>query len=431
MDIARLYDIYLKNPVISTDTRKIQPGSLFFALKGQHFDGNAFAQKALEAGATFSIISDPEITGDRYIHVKDTLQTLQALALHHRKQLMIPFIAITGSNGKTTTKELIASVLKEKYRVKSTSGNLNNHIGVPLTLLAIDTTTEIAIIEMGANHPGEIDFLCNIAMPTHGIITNIGKAHLEGFGSIEGVRKAKGELFDYLNAHDGTAFINTDDPRLAGFASQQRKKVTYSILGNVADMSFQFSDDGQQQGFNLRIGNQKIESSLFGKYNAHNVAAAYVIGSFFKVPSDKINAAISSFQGGSNRSEMITIEGCIIIKDAYNANPSSMGLAIDAFAEKYPQGWVILGDMKELGKESSEAHLSILKQLQNKKFERIFVVGPEFKKASKTLPPSFSHLVAVDSIDDIKENWQWHDCYGKSLLIKGSRSMQLEKLLEH
>ncbi len=433
MDIASLYALYLQHPEICTDTRKIKSGCLFVALPGSHFDGSSFATEALKLGAAYAIVSDPSLTGRQFIHVNDTLLTLQSLANFHRHQLHIPLIAITGSNGKTTTKELITCVLSEKYKVHATSGNLNNHIGVALTLLGTPRHAEIIVCEMGANHIGEIERLCEIAMPTHGIITNIGKAHLEGFGTIEGVQKAKGELFEYLLKHEGFAFVNVDDPRLRELGKDLPNKTTYGFnpSANPA-IHFNYFSNNNNGGFMIQNvqGTIRIQSDMFGYYNASNVLAAYTIGQHFKVAQEMMLESLSSFIPGDNRSETISFKGCRIIKDAYNANPSSMELALRAFAQRFPDGWIILGDMKELGDESINAHQQMISIISELGFQHVVLVGKAFKSAVLNHQGFFQTLITADQIEEIKATWNWEKCRGQTLLLKGSRSMYLEKLLE-
>ncbi len=433
MEILSLYSIYLVHPSISTDTRKIKPGSIFFALKGSNFDGNSFAHQALQLGASFAVVSDPALKGDQFIYVEDTLQALQLLANYHRRQFSVPVLAITGSNGKTTTKELITSVLSGKYKVHATAGNLNNHIGVPLTLLGITNETEFVVCEMGANHLGEIASLCMIAEPTHGLITNIGKAHLEGFGSIEGVKKAKGELFDYLREHEGFSFVNTDDPNLLDLAKRLRQKITFGFNASTQpNVHFTYSSKVGEPGFTLseNLSGLTLTSSMFGHYNASNVLAAYVVGRHFGMDEEQMAEILAHFVPGSNRSEIILDRQCTIVKDAYNANPSSMELAIRAFAEQYPHGWIVLGDMKELGEDGPGAHLQMINLIKSFSFDRIYIVGLEFRQALESAEINDHRYHPVADIQTLKSYWNWEECQGKAILLKGSRSMQLELLLE-
>ena len=433
MDIQSLYALFLEHPAISTDTRKIIPGSIFFALKGENFDGNTFAMEALRQGAALAVVSDSSLTDSRMIWVENTLKTLQELAAYHRKQFRIPVLAITGSNGKTTTKELITTVLAKRYNVHATIGNLNNHIGVPLTLLSAKNDTEFIVCEMGANHIGEIGFLCSIASPTHGIITNIGKAHLEGFGSLAGVRKGKGELFEYLQEHNGLAFVNVDDPNLRELGEKMRNKITYGFSSSAEpQIHFTYSAEEGVQGFTLRDvqSDFEIRSSMFGHFNAINMLAAFAVGKHFLVEPEAIRDSLSGFISGANRSEIISRHGCLIVKDAYNANPSSMELSVKAFADQYPKGWVVLGDMKELGETSLNAHMQIIKQVLALPFSRIFLVGNNFIKAYEMTASTDPRITTADAIETIKGVWNWTECQGQAILLKGSRSMHLELLLE-
>lgn len=433
IDIPSLYSIFLEHPEITTDTRKINPRSIFFALKGTSFDGNAFAYKALEKGASYAVVSDPGLSGPNLILVEDTLLALQSLANYHRRQRNVPVLAITGSNGKTTTKELVTAVLSRKYKVHATRGNLNNHIGVPLTLLGIGSETEFVVCEMGANHVGEIAQLCTIAEPSHGLITNIGLAHLEGFGSPEGVKKAKGELFAYLRDHHGFGFVNADDPGTLELGEMVDQKTTFgfSASGNP-EIHFSYAQVAGGKGFMLTAmnGKVKIQSSMFGYYNASNMLAAYAVGKHFDVAETAIIDALSTFVPGANRSEIIRHQGCLIVKDAYNANPSSMALAVRAFAELYPEGWIVIGDMKELGAGSHAAHQQIIDLAKTLSFERVYLVGNSFLEAYASSESPGPRFLPFADIDALKKDWQWEKCAGKTILLKGSRSMQIERLIE-
>lgn len=430
MTAEQLYQIFIQHPVVCTDTRAIEPGCIFFALSGANFDGNKFAQDALDAGAAYAVISDPVLKGDTFLYTEDTLLLLQQLALTHRDTFQIPVVALTGSNGKTTTKELITTVLSQQYRVHSTVGNLNNHIGVPLTILRMKPDVEIAVIEMGANHIGEIAALCEIAKPTHGLITNIGKAHLEGFGSIEGVQKAKGELFEYLKEHDGIAFVNADDDRVDHNAQTIEQKVSYSIHPDrKGDVSFYFKPSPDQNGFTIVRENIEIRSSMFGAYNAINMVAAFTVGEHFSVDRSKMIDALSSFTSRANRSEVISYEGCTIIKDAYNANPSSMEMAVRSFAEQFPGGCVVLGDMKELGEESQTLHKHLIELILSLPLNRIVLVGKEFGSAYHAMDTQRGNVMLADTIEEIRNTWDWSQCKDTAVLLKGSRSMHLETLL--
>ncbi|MEP6647203.1 MAG: UDP-N-acetylmuramoyl-tripeptide--D-alanyl-D-alanine ligase [Saprospiraceae bacterium] len=433
MEPGALYAIYQQQKLISTDTRKIQEGCIFFALQGSNFDGNSFASEALKLGAAYAVVSDPKLSGEKFIFVADTLIALQTLARIHRQSLNIPVIAITGSNGKTTTKELIACALFQKYKVHSTVGNLNNHIGVPLTLLATPGDTEIIVCEMGANHPGEIASLCKLAQPSHGIITNIGYAHLEGFGSIEGVQKAKGELFEYLAKHEGFGFINNDDERLRALGEILRNHISYGFDESaLPDVSFAYTTIDDGGGFIIEDlhSDLKIHSEMFGYYNASNVLAACTVADYFKVPKNDIVKSLSSFVPGANRSETIYHKGTRIIKDAYNANPSSMEMALRAFASEYQDGWVMLGDMKELGSTSDQAHQKMITIIQELGFRNVVLVGKSFIKAIEPNKIAFPNLIIGENIEEIRSIWDWTNFKDQTILLKGSRSMSLEKILE-
>lgn len=431
MNLPALYDLFLRHPRVCTDTRHIVPDSLFFALTGARFDGNAFARKALAEGAAVAVVSDTSLTGNRFFQVPDTLVALQALASHHRRQLAIPVVGITGSNGKTTTKELLNAALGTTFRVNATRGNLNNHIGVPLTILGTPPDTELLICEMGANHVGEIAALSAISAPTHGLITNIGQAHLEGFGSLEGVKRGKGELFDFLRRHDGLAFVNGNDPALLDLSGSLDRKIIYGLAPvDHAAVCFRLEEHNDATGFTLRdtMSEMLIRANLYGAYNAINMVAAIAVGRHFGVEERALAAAMSSFTSGANRSEVTTIHGCTVIKDAYNANPSSMEASLRAFAWQYPGGWVITGDMKELGESSPASHMHLLELMRTLPLSRIILVGPEFLGAARSATHRDHRITAFPDIEALAADWRWPD--GQAILIKGSRSMQLERLLE-
>jgi UDP-N-acetylmuramoyl-tripeptide--D-alanyl-D-alanine ligase len=425
------YKTYLQYPQICTDSRNAKPGCLYFSLKGDHFDGNSFAADALKKGCALAVVDDPAVAvGEKYILVRDALLFLQNLALYHRKQLNIPVIGLTGTNGKTTTKELLYSVLKQKFSVVATSGNLNNHIGVPLTILAANKDTEILIVEMGANHPGEIAFLCNIAIPTCGLITNIGKAHLEGFGSIESVICTKNELYESIKSRGGRLFVNTDDELLIGLIGDYTSISTYGgsdkawIRGSASrserDLSVTWSDGGNPP-------DNHVISHLAGSYNLYNVLAAIAIGSWFGLINDQINKGIHAYQPQNMRSQWIESQNNSILLDAYNANPSSMELAIEYFAElSLPNTVVILGDMFELGKSSSAEHLKILELVEKLKFDRVLFVGNQFFQYSGNINHEF-----FESLNSVKEFLIRSQIKGCNVLIKGSRGMKLEQLIDH
>jgi UDP-N-acetylmuramoyl-tripeptide--D-alanyl-D-alanine ligase len=429
ISVEKLYKIFLKYPQVSTDSRDIPQGSLFFALKGEKFDGNSFAINALKKGASYAIVDNPKFAeGDVIIPVDNVLKTLQELALFHRKQLKIPVIAITGTNGKTTTKELIGSVLSQKYKTTATKGNLNNHIGVPLTLLSVSTETQIAIIEMGANHVGEIESLCKIALPTHGMITNIGKAHLDGFGGFEGVIKAKTELFDFLRQTNGVAFVSKDNPLLLDHA-RDIKTITYG-----SDPSASFTGtlliDAEEPFIKVQISFQSckmiVGSRLYGSYNFENILAAACIGCHFNVGKEKVKAGIEIYEPSNNRSQVVNTGKNTLIMDAYNANPDSLSSAIQCFADSsYTDKTVLIGDMLELGKESDEEHNNILKLLEQVQFKDVFLVGPIFTR----LNTKREWLCFQDS--DLARLWfDHHQLEGRTILIKGSRGIRMETIID-
>lgn len=425
MQIHELYSIYLKHPTLVTDTRKLLPGSLFFALKGPHFNGNHFINQALEKGAAYCI-TDEDTSGadERIIRVSDSLLTLQALAEYHRLQFKIPFIAITGSNGKTTTKELVHAVLSTTFKTYTTQGNLNNHIGIPLTLLSIKQDAEMAIIEMGANHAQEIKGYCQYTRPTHGLITNCGKAHLEGFGSVEGVRKAKGELYDYLRMHDGSIFIFNDLDYLKEMSTGIKNKISYGT--KQADYTGIALDNQEMLCIKVTGGASinQIQTQLVGNYNLPNVLAAISIGKTFKVPDESIKQSLEAYTPGNSRSQLVNKNGNKIILDAYNANPSSMKLAIENFASLPGNNKIVfLGSMMEMGDASDFEHAAIIDLLLKNKWEYVVLAGPGFKE----VPAPFIHFNnSTEAGAWLKEQNFTH----KQVLIKGSRSMQMEKILE-
>lgn len=431
MDTEELYQHFLSSGAVCTDTRDILDGSIFFALRGDRFDGNAFAPQAIRDGASLAVVSDPGLHGPRFLYVPDTLVALQALARHHRRQWNFPVIGITGSNGKTTTKELLSAALSTTYRTHATKGNLNNHIGVPLTLLSTPPDTEILICEMGANHMGEIALLSSICEPTHGLITNIGQAHLEGFGSLEGVRKGKGELFEFLENHGGTAFVNGNDPALEAWATRLNRKVVYGLApAEHATVCFAINEPADGTGFILQDQHSptRIHTRLYGIYNAINMVAAIAVARHFHVPEDRLDQAMTCFTSGANRSEVVALHGATVIKDAYNANPSSLEASVREFARQHPKGWVVAGDMKELGAASADAHRRLLDLIRSYAFERICLVGPEFMRAMDRESSRDPRILAVPDVDALKHQWKWPA--GRTILLKGSRSMRLERLLE-
>ena len=425
--VENLYDLFLQHPEISTDSRQIPEGALFFGLKGDHFNGNEFAGNALNKGASYAIIDDYRYrVDDRCILVENVLTSLQQLANHHRNQFRIPVLAITGTNGKTTTKELIHAVLSKKYLTLATTGNLNNHIGVPLTLLNLKPETEIVIVEMGANHPGEIDLLCRIAEPTHGIITNIGKAHLEGFGDFEGVVRTKTELYRFLKSRQGIAFVNKDNPLLVQH-SQGMKIIPYETVTTTNAEEDNHPEDPYLK-MAIKIDGQEITLStrIYGQYNAENILAAACIGHFFGVEPGKIKESIESYQPQNNRSQVLQTRSNLLILDMYNANPSSMELALRNFAgSPHGQKVLILGDMLELGTECDKEHQYILEMIEKLGFTEVFLVGPVFTR----LNTKREWLCFQDS--ELARLWlDHHRVKDAAILLKGSRGIKLDKLVD-
>ena len=438
----QLYEIYLKHPSVQTDTRLLRNGDIFFALKGPNFNGNTFAPKALELGAAYAVIDEaPEKTDDRLLLVPDVLSALQALALHHRKQFDIPFIAITGSNGKTTTKELVHAALSAEFITYTTKGNLNNHIGVPLTLLSVRRDAEFAVIEMGANHQKEIESYCRYALPTHGIITNIGRAHLEGFGGPEGVKKGKGELYDHLRDHNGTAFVLKDSDDLRQMSRGIPHVITYGtkdadFIGNVAQNAATARGAENLTFLNVQItrgaAEATIHTQLVGDYNLPNILVAVAVAKHFGVADGKIYKAIEQYTPSNSRSQLIEKDGLHIILDAYNANPSSMRAAIENFA-KLPTSTggpnptsadkiLVLGAMAELGPESLHEHQGIVDLIGQYPWKDVVLVGGDFLRLKHP----------YKSFANSKEAAQWFKSAGLTnawLLIKGSRSSKMEEVL--
>jgi UDP-N-acetylmuramoyl-tripeptide--D-alanyl-D-alanine ligase len=425
MTIEQLYNIYLEYPSVKTDTRKLKSGDLFFALKGPNFNANEFAHKALELGAAYAIVDEaPSAPNDRIIVTENVLETLQALAKHHRRQFNIPFIAITGSNGKTTTKELVHAVLSSTYRTYTTQGNLNNHIGIPLTILQVKQDAEMAVIEMGANHRGEIASYCEYTLPTHGIITNCGKAHLEGFGGEEGVRKGKGELYDFLRANNGTAFAMWDYDYLRDMS----KGITHVIKYGTSDADITGavvrSEPFLEVSINKGADIPRIQTKLVGDYNLPNVLVAVAIGKHFGVTEKNIRNAIEAYTPSNSRSQLVEKNGNKIILDAYNANPSSMRLAIENLAKLPGNNKILmLGGMAELGEGSLQEHRNIIDLINQYQWKDVVLVGGDFLK--------FAH--PFRSFTNANEAGAWYreqQLENSYVLIKGSRSMQMEKVLE-
>ncbi|OFX74285.1 MAG: hypothetical protein A2X12_06655 [Bacteroidetes bacterium GWE2_29_8] len=424
--IQEIHNLYTIHNIITTDSRNVQKGAIYFALKGENFDGNEFIQSALDNGASYAISDNKKLENqnEKIIIVENVLQTLQELAKFHRQNLKIPVIGITGTNGKTTTKELIKTVLEKQYNVFATKGNLNNHIGVPISILSITKETQIAIIEMGANHKGEIAQLSKIAQPNYGIITNIGKAHLEGFGSFDGVVKTKKELYDYIKKQNGTIFVNHSDKLLLKMASNNN-----SIYYNDDNLLFENLTINPYLNFYVKINKSStinIKSKIIGRYNIDNMLAAIAIGKYFKINNKNIKLALTNFTPNNNRSQLIQSNSNSIIMDAYNANPSSMNVAIDNFNDINSNNKIIiLGDMLELGENSDAEHKTICTKLNNMNFNKIILVGNLFKKNS-TYPHFLTFNNTIEATEYIKKN-PINNAY---VLLKGSRKIQLEELIK-
>ena len=417
---SELYNYFKESSSVSTDTRLINKGSIFFALKGENFDGNKFAEEAIKSGASYAVIDDQSLNNPKFIKVKNVLKSLQDLSKFHRSKLLkTKIIALTGSNGKTTTKELISEVLKKKYKIISTIGNLNNHIGVPLTLLRIKQNTEIAIVEMGANHLNEIKLLTDIINPDFGLITNFGKAHLEGFGSIEGVIKGKSELYDFLIKNDKKAFINNDDYIQNQFIGD---KISFS-KEDKSNYIFKEVKDTNYAGLNYN--DFIVDSKLTGNYNYHNIAFATSIGLYFNISIEKIKEAISNYIPSNNRSQIIKKNNKLIILDAYNANPTSMISAINSLIVKQGKKSVILGDMFELGNQSEKEHHDLIDFCVKNNFENIFLIGNEFFKQKDKFEIPFFYKTK----DELNKHIKKFPITSKYILIKGSRGMRMENLI--
>ncbi len=424
--IENLYARYSESGKVSTDTRKITPGSVFFALRGDKFNANEFATEALDKGASFAVIDDAEFRiDDRYILVDNVLEALQKLARYHRDQLKIPVVALTGSNGKTTTKELAHAVLSRKFNTLATKGNLNNHIGVPLTLLSIDASVELAVVEMGANHTQEIAHLCRIANPTHGFITNIGRAHIGTFGGYENIVRAKSELYDYLLANRGVVFVNSQNAVLMELAKGFPHIVTYPGPGDFYRARLVDAEPA------VRIeaeNGEVVQTQLIGAYNFENVACALCLGKYFGVEERMANAAIGEYSPGNMRSQIVKTTRNTVILDAYNANPSSMQVAIENLAAmKVDNKILILGDMYELGDETAREHQAIGRLIREKGFENIYFCGSLFKAAMPEVP----HARHFDQKDDLMKELQSSPIHGATILVKASRGIGLETVVDY
>jgi len=427
MNIQDLYNRYQQCNSVQTDTRKLSAGDMFFALKGPSFNGNLFAAKALEIGASCCVVDeDCGIEDDRLIRVDDSLTTLQALAKCHRSKFNIPFIAITGSNGKTTTKELVHAVLSSTFKTYTTEGNLNNHIGIPLTILKIKTDAEMAVVEMGANHQREIAGYCEYTMPTHGIITNCGKAHLEGFGGEEGVRKGKGELYDYIRSHNGMVFVNADDAHLMNMSKGINQVLTYGSGGNATCSGCAVEQEGDFLKVSASVGGEEvtIQTHLVGQYNFPNVLVALCVGHHFVVTAEVMVKAIEGYMPSNSRSQLLEKDGNQIVLDAYNANPSSMKLAIENFAKMQGSSKILMiGGMMELGDSSIEEHNRLITLIRQYTWERVVLVGAQFQGLA-------SDMLHFNTSEEAASWFKNQKYTGVKILLKGSRSMKMEKALE-
>lgn len=451
--MENIYEKFLESTAVSIDSRNCPEGAMFIGIKGANFDGNLFVEKALEQGCKYAITDNPEIGvgNPNIIHVEDSLKTLQDLACYHRMKFNIPVIGITGTNGKTTSKELISTVLSKEYNTLFTLGNLNNHIGVPLTLLRLNRAHQIAVIEMGANHPKEIEFLCNIARPNFGIITNVGKAHLEGFGSFEGVKKTKGELYDFIKSVDGKIFLHADNPHLCDMANAVTEPVDVlmtewnnvpAFANSLDTIKYGEADDNFVSGnivsctpyinVDLRLnGNStgekasyNVQTQLIGDYNLSNILSAACIGRYFGVMDEDIVAALREYTPTNNRSQYTKTESNTLIVDAYNANPTSMDAALRNFSKiEASSKALILGDMKELGEDSIMEHNKILALISSLGFEEVFLVGSEFTQAAAGAYPCF------ESVDALKEYLATNPIVDCTILIKGSNSTRLTQIV--
>lgn len=428
MKTEQLYNLFRESTGVTTDSRTVGKGQIFFALWGDNYNGNKFASEALAKGASWAVIDDPLFETEKTILVDDCLFELQALAAHFRKELKVPVLAITGTNGKTTTKELLAAIFSKKFKVHFTKGNLNNHIGVPLTILSAPVDTEMMIIEMGASHIGEIRTLCLIAKPDYGIITNIGTSHIEGFGSGDGVIKAKTELYEYLRKVNGIALYNDKDPLLTEKIFKIiNRAVPFSDPTGIDLLVEQVPSD-----LNLKISvtyhhhTYNMDTNLFGNYNLENIKTAIATGLFLEVEINDIVDAVEKYKPANNRSQIKITKSNTLICDSYNANPTSMYLAMKSFSEiKAERKIIILGDMLELGEKSEEEHIKVLNELQSNIIEKVFLVGPVFKKIS-----SKSGFKAFDNVDELIDFLKHEPVKGNTILIKGSRGIRLEKVYD-
>jgi UDP-N-acetylmuramoyl-tripeptide--D-alanyl-D-alanine ligase len=429
MEISELYTIYKQHPLVSTDSRNCPKNSIFFALKGENFNGNRFAGKALDEGCAYAVVDEWEgIPADkRIILVEDVLNTLQKLANYHRRKLKIPIIAITGTNGKTTTKELVSAILSKEFNVAFTLGNFNNHIGVPLTLLSMTENHEMGVVEMGANHPGEIKLLCDIAEPNFGLITNIGKAHIEGFGSFENIRKTKGELYDFIREHGGKVFVNSDDALLQEMSSGMdrilygRNNPELFVSGKLYSAHPFLEFD-----WNFFEHTYHVKTQLVGAFNFDNALAAVAVGKYFGINAEYISEALEEYVPKNNRSQFERTQKNDLIIDAYNANPTSMRAALDFFV-KIPSALpkaVIVGEMKELGNISKEEHTELLKFIAEQSFSKVYLVGEAFNESDPPFP-------VFNTVEELIAELEKHPLEGHYVLLKGSHAVRLEKAIPY
>lgn len=424
-----IFQQFQKNPKVTTDSRRIEPGDIFFALKGDNFDGNTYAKKAVELGAALAVVDDPTVQGDGIVYVENGLLALQELARMYRCSLNIPFIGLTGTNGKTTTKELIVAVLSRKYKVAATKGNFNNHIGVPLTILSIPFDAQIAVIEMGANHPLDIDELTAIALPDYGLITNVGMAHLEGFGSFEGVKKTKGELYDFVKSHNGTIFLNSDNPHLVKMAEERglERVISYGMSEMEVrilpkDLDYPFL---RMEFCGCNLGGMTIETHLVGDYNADNAIAAVAVGLHFDISAEQIKSSLYDYIPDNNRSQLMRTATNLVIVDCYNANPTSMEAAITNFAKfNVDNKTAILGDMLELGEASASEHARIVDLARSLKIKNLLLVGSEFMSVV-----SADDAILFTNSKELTDYLKSHPIENSLVLVKGSHGIKLENSL--
>ena len=447
MEIISIYNKFKECGIVTTDTRTLKGGEMFFALKGENFDGNEYALKALELGARYAVVNtSAEVAASddpRLVKVEDTLKTLQELARWHRSMVFVdgkhlPVVALTGTNGKTTTKELVRAVLSSKYHVTATEGNLNNSIGVPLTLLKVNASTQIAVVEMGASHPGDIKELVDIALPNFGLITNVGKAHLLGFGSFEGVKATKGELYDYLRRTADKAFINVDNPHLCQMASDRNmqhdpeRSESLLIPYGLDYQGAKVLPSSEEHPFlRIELDGMIINTNLVGSYNADNVMAAIAVGKQFGVTLEEAVKAIEAYVPSNNRSQMTKTERNTLIVDAYNANPTSMTAALENFSNMSADCKVaMLGDMLELGEDSLAEHVNVIRSVASRSLNQTYFVGKEFAAASKTLTePELSGMQFFATSDELAQYLSQQQLTGATVLIKGSRGTRMEKVI--